>query len=179
MLTVRVPSRNSALTPALTAFTERKELSPFRAGACHEDAIIEKPAYCKDGQFTVKGKIDLAYRDRDRVSVIDWKIGDDNGAEDSLQLLSYAMLAMSHFICTPDSLDLYRVHLGGFKVVHFRVSEADILRTRGRILQDLGRMQALEHYGRNAIVEAFTPCRQARICALCPYQGVCPKEYQP
>ncbi len=164
------------LINALKTFITSTKLSSFRAGACCENAIIEKPSYWKEEHFTVKGKIDLAYSERNRVSIVDWKIGEKNGTESSLQLMTYAMLAMSNFKCTQDNLNLYRVHLGENAVEQFGVNEADILRTRGRILQDLERMQALEHYGRSAIIEAFTPCGQPRICKLCPYQGICPKE---
>lgn len=164
------------LITALTAFTTSTGLASFRAGVCYENAIIEKPSYWKDDHFAVKGKIDLAYRERDRVSIVDWKIGKGNSAEGSLQLMSYAMLAMSNFNCTQDNINLYRVHLGENTVEHFEVREADIIRTRGRILQDLERMQVLDHYGRSAVVEAFTPCGQPRICKLCTFQGICPKE---
>jgi hypothetical protein len=162
---------------ALTIFKKREELSPFFTGVGTEDSIIEKSSCWKDNRFTIRGKIDLAYRNLDRVTVVDWKIGDNNSTEDSLQLLSYAMLAMSHFKCKPDLIDLFRVHLGVFSVEKFVFNEVDMMRVKGRILQDLEKMQALEKYGRNGNAEAFTPCFQQGICILCQYQAVYPKDY--
>jgi hypothetical protein len=41
--------------------------------------------------FGIEGKIDLAGQDNDGIRIIDWKLGAMPGAEDSLQLLIYAL----------------------------------------------------------------------------------------
>ena len=123
---------------------------------------MEKPITLKEEHFSLRGKIDLAYPDRSRVVVVDWKTGSANGGEDSLQLLSYALGAMQEFGCASGDVELYGVYLGDSSVSAYTVSEGAILRAKARIIQDLERMRTLEDYGRNAVVDAFTPCGQTR-----------------
>jgi hypothetical protein len=78
--------------------------------------------------------------------------------------------------CAPEDIDLYRVQLHSGVASHFEMGRKQILRTRARIIQDVEWMKALDEYGRNAAAEVFTPCGQWRICAMCPFQALCPKE---
>jgi hypothetical protein len=61
-------------------------------------------------------------------------------------------------------------------VSHFAMGARDSARAKARILQDLETMDALHRYGKDGVVEAFTPCGRPRVCVLCPYQEFCPKE---
>ena len=67
-------------------------------------------------------------------------------------------------------------HLGGGTVSRFDFGPKAILRAKARISQDVERMRSVDEYGRDGLVEAFTPCGQERVCAGCVFQGVCPKE---
>ena len=164
------------LVAALTNFVESPRFAHFRAGGCQNSALVEKRITVKTPHFSLTGQMDLAYPDLGRVMIVDWKIGSSSGGGDSLQLLSYALAAMQKFRCQPEQIDLCRVHLADNEVVPFLVGEKEIVRARARILQDVERMQALDGYGRDAVSQAFTPCGQPRICALCPFQKICPKE---
>jgi hypothetical protein len=142
----------------------------------HPKALIEKKVSLKEEHFRLNGQVDLAYPEDGRIKVIDWKIGKSSGSDDSLQLLSYALVILKKFECSPDSIDLFKVYLEDGKVSASRVSKDELRRARMRIIQDTIRMQSLDHYGREAVAGAFTPCQQPRICRSCPFQSLCPKE---
>lgn len=164
------------LLTALSNFVTSDLCARFRVGAADSRALIEKPLYLREKHFAMRGKIDLAYPIGERVAVVDWKIGKSSGDDDSLQLLSYAMFVLKEFGCLADTLDLYRVHLVENNVSSFKVRPREIQRATARIIQDCHRMSSLNSYGVDARAEAFTPCGQPRICSLCPFQEICPKE---
>ena len=164
------------LVKGLTNFVMRPELERFRRGAVHPQSLIEETIRLREDHFSLKGQIDYAYPEGERIVVLDWKLGASSGGEDSLQLLSYALVAMKHFACPPEALDLFKVHLEDGGVFPYKVRDEEIRRAKARIIQDSERMQTVDHYGRNGIASAFTPCRQSRVCSMCPFQQFCAKE---
>ena len=166
----------SRMLAALENFISNPAFANFRNGACHPNALIERPISIKNDRLSMRGKLDLAYPDGDRIAVVDWKIGKSESNDDRLQLLSYALGAIKEFKCQPECIDLYRVHLSDSIIKSFQVSEREVLRSEGRIIQDLERMEMIDEYGKQAFADAFTPCAQPRICKHCPFQDICPKE---
>ena len=164
------------LVKALTNFMTLPVLEKFRRGAIHPQSLIEENLRLREEHFHLKGQIDTAYPEGDRITVLDWKLGASSGGEDSLQLLSYALVVMRHFACSSEALDLFKVHLEDGHVSQYAVRDEEIRRAKARIIQDSQRMQAVDHYGRNGIASAFTPCGQARVCSMCPFQQFCTKE---
>lgn len=162
------------LCRALDNFRNHPTMEPFRRAAKQSGVLVEKSVRLKEPGFRLKGQIDFAYSESGRVTLVDWKIGESGGSEDSLQLLSYALVAMQEYNCTPNDIDLYVAYLGDGKVQQYTVSEYEVSRAKGRIRQDSQRMLAMDWYGREAITEAFTPCEQKRICDMCPFNSVCP-----
>lgn len=166
------------LRKALTNFFTNPEFERFYHGASHPDSLIEKTVRLKDRHFNLRGQIDLAYPENERQVVLDWKIGAADGeSADSLQLLSYALAAVEELGCVPESIDLYKVHLGDGdgKVTAYTVRDHQIRNARARIIQDTERMQSMDQYGRDGVSGAFTPCGQPRVCRMCPFQALCPK----
>lgn len=163
------------LITALTNFATHPDLEGFRLGAVHPQSLIEKNIRLREEHFRLKGQVDYAFPKGERNIVLDWKLGSSSGGEDSLQLLSYALVAMKHFDCPPEALDLVKVHLEDGSVFYYRISDEEIRRAKARIIQDSQRMQAVDHYGRNGIASAFTPCGQPRVCSMCPFQQFCAK----
>ncbi len=164
------------LIKALTNFVKSQDLGPFREGACDTSAMIEKPIYFKEVHFTLRGTIDLAYWEGSRIVIVDWKIGSAGSSDDSLQMFAYAWWAKQEFKRPMNYITPHRVHLADNTVSTFNVSDKDLRRVEARILQDLERMHKADNYGRRALVEAFTPCAQPKICKLCQFQEICPKE---
>ena len=164
------------LAVALTNFATHPGFAHFHAAGGRAGTLIEKRFSVRENHFSMRGQIDLAYPEDGRVVVADWKVGSSHGSDDSLQLLSYVLGVQQAFPCSPDKVDLYRVHLADNMLLPFVVGDKEMQRARARIIQDVEKMQALDHYGRNAVSQAFTPCGQPRVCALCPFQQICPKE---
>ncbi len=150
--------------------------SVFRAGVDGGQAKIEVPVSFKLKEVRLRGKVDLAYNGNARATVVDWKMGQGEGGEDSLQLLFYALWAIEAFGREPDHVDLYKAYLGSGTSSRFDFAARSVWRAKGRISQDVERMRAVDGYGRDGLVEAFSPCSQERICAACVFQGICPKE---
>lgn len=161
---------------ALTHFLNSSELTSFRQSGSHPNALVEKTISLKDERFSMGGKIDLAYPHNDRFIIVDWKMGGHSSDNDNLQLLSYAWWVVEELGYKPNQIDLYQIHLASLQIQSFTVNEQLILRAKACILQDIKRMQSLDKYGREGIAKAFTPCGQTKVCQLCSYQEICPKE---
>ena len=164
------------LITALTNFITSQNLEQYRKGARKASALIEKPVRLKEADFTLKGTIDLAYREGDNIVIVDWKIGSAGNSDDSLQMSAYTWLAKQEFKRSVKHITSHRVHLADDTVSTFNLSEKGLRRVEARILQDLDRMQEVDKFGKRGLVEAFTPCAQPKVCEMCQFQEVCPKE---
>lgn len=164
------------LIRALTNFAKSQNFAQFREGVTDPSALIEESARIKNDYFTLSGKVDIVYRKGDKYVIVDWKTGGSNSSDDSLQMLAYALWAKQKFECALDTITLHKVYLEDNTFSTFHVGEKDIARVEARILQDLERMQEADNYGNRGLVEAFTPCAQPKVCELCQFQEICPKE---
>lgn len=165
---------NLNLRASINNFINSPEIEEFRQGAIISSSIIEEKINIKVGQKNISGQIDLAYNHREGTKIIDWKSGSPSNGDDSLQLFSYALLMTEKHCIEPNAIDIYKVYLESEEILPSKVDKYEIMRAKGRIIQDIDRMQSLDRYGRNAIFEAFTPCEQSPICQICPFRTVCP-----
>jgi hypothetical protein len=162
---------------ALNTFFTNPDLEQFRIGASRRGSLIEKRVPIRDEHFSLTARPDAAYPDEGaRFTVADWKIGEAGGSEDSLQLFSYALAAMKEFNCAPQDIDLYKVFLTDGTISKFPIDDRQMMRTKARIIQDVDKMRLLDPYGRAGRSGAFTPCKQPRVCAMCPFKEVCPNQ---
>lgn len=165
---------NQNLINAITNFMQSPVLGDFRLGAAADpDPVIERMLFMKVGQRSVRGQIDLAFSADERTKIVDWKSGFSDGSEDSLQLFFYALLMKENYAILPHLMDIQKVYLETEEIQTYQVEEGGLIRARNRIIQDIDRMQSLDHYGRNAVSKAFTPCEQPLICRMCPFRTVC------
>ena len=164
------------LITALTNFMTSQNLVQFREGAGKASALIEESAHMKNEYLTLSGKLDLAYWKGNRFMMVDWKIGGSGSSDDSLQMFAYAWWANQKFKLPSSSMTLHLAHLADNTVSTFSVCEKKLNRVKARIFQDLERMQAVDKYGVQGVVEAFTPCAQPKVCEMCQFQEICPKE---
>lgn len=169
-------SVENKLLLAIENFLLHPEFSSLRVSGSQTNALIEHHLSYKSASFEISGRIDLLYFHNDRISIIDWKLGDSSEGEDNLQLFAYTLGALQKFNYSPDQIDLYEAHLASGTVSRFAMCNRTIRRTKGCIIQDLQRMQAIDTYGQSAEVNAFDPCAQPKVCQLCPFQQICPKE---
>ncbi|MFQ5965364.1 MAG: PD-(D/E)XK nuclease family protein [Candidatus Scalinduaceae bacterium] len=166
-------NRFQEVEAALANFFSTQDYAELRNSAFGENVLIEELIRVKEDDLTIRGQIDFAYSNVNGAKVIDWKMGKAGGGDDSLQLISYAIAACQEFNCFPDDIELHLVHLLEGSISSYNIDKSQVFRAKARIRQDIERMQSLENYGRNAIVEAFTPCLQSEICKGCVYQAVC------
>lgn len=162
------------LEKALDGFLTLPSIDRFRKGGLVDDAVIEKRVRVEGQGFRMRGQIDLAWREKGRVAVADWKSGGRDGADSDLQLLAYALGVQHRFECELDELDLFRVELGTGNIVPLPINQQEAARAKARMAQDTALMVDLKKYGEQRISAAFTPTGSPKICRLCPYQRICP-----
>lgn len=162
---------------AITTFTRSAVFEEFREEGKNLEALIEHPIKMHEGFLCrVDGRIDLSFRKGGRITVVDWKLGvDDGSSEESLQLAIYGLWAIGHFHCDIGSLRICKAYLGSNLVTDFVSTETLLEAARARIVQDARRMLLMDSYGRAARSEAFMPCLQERVCRNCTFLEVCPE----
>lgn len=165
---------NISIKNALDNFIISPKIQDFRSGISDPDSIIEKRLNVKIGKNNISGQIDLAFKDQQRTKIVDWKTGIPNNSDDSLQLFSYALLMSETFGITPDDIDIYKIYLESEEIESSKVNRKEMMRAKGRILQDIDRMKSSDSYGKDATSKAFTPCDQLLICQMCSFRAVCP-----
>lgn len=168
-------SANESLGNAVRNFLGSRQFETFRYGGVHSDAILEEKLSVKLGESAASGKIDLAFPGEDGISIVDWKTGTSTSADDSLQLLSYALLVSNKLGIEPERIRIFKAYLELDSVIENRASVQEILRAKVRIIQDIGRMEAMDRYGSTGISGAFTPSEHVKICMMCPFRTVCPE----
>jgi hypothetical protein len=168
---------DAKLIAALGVFTTDPQCLNFHLGASTPGALIERPVNFRPAGVPcrVMGKIDFAYGGFETATLVDWKLGEDDGrGDDSLQLAVYALWAIAHFGCDPSEVRVCKVHLGSKSVVDFSTDERVLANARARITQDALRMVAVHRYGKDGIAEAFAPRAQRGICRGCSFLRMCP-----
>ena len=163
------------LVHSLASFANGGEFDDFRVGGSRTGSLIERPFKIRDVlPCRVEGKIDLAYAIDTSVTIVDWKLGVEDGTgDDSLQLATYALWAVHHYHCSPEAVHIFKAHLGSSSIVLFECSDSLLAAARARIAQDVEQILALDRYGREGIREAFTPCSKPKVCRSCVYRKVC------
>lgn len=164
------------LAQALTTFASDPMLMPFRQAGSREGACVEHSFKLKGVlPCRIEGKVDLAYQQDDRVTIVDWKLGaDDATGDDSLQLATYGLWAVEELGCSPDALRICKVFLGSASVVDFSFDDRVLAATRARIMQDAERMLVVLGDGQGAVVDVFTPCAMPAVCRQCSFLAACP-----
>lgn len=171
----RWDAANESLTKSIRNFLGSQKFEAFRFGGVSDEAIIEKKLPIAFGSNTASGKIDLAYGSAAEMVIVDWKTGTSTASDDSLQLLSYALLIANNLKVDPESIRVYKAYLELDSVVEELVTAEGMLRAKGRIIQDIRRMETMDGYGFSGLSAAFTPCGQVGICRMCPFRTVCPE----
>ena len=117
------------LVTALTNFITSQNVAQFREGARKASALIEESARMKNDDFSLSGKVDLAYWEDDRIVIVDWKIGSAGNSDDSLQMLAYAWWAKQKFkrpVDYNDGVDMVRVTKAVYASTHLNFSNPSV-----------------------------------------------------
>jgi len=162
------------LVSALESFLTGPAYADARYGGQRSSAEVEEWVFVKTTAFNARGKVDLAFPQDGRLSIVDWKTGEAEAPTGSLQLAFYALWAVETKGYRPEDITLYRGQLMEGSLQPVALNERILPRVRARIVQDLEPMRVLDGYGRDAVVDAFPPCGFPKVCRLCPYQRICP-----
>ena len=140
-------------------------------------AIVEKRVVFEiiDG-VKIDGKVDLAYYDENEefFHIVDWKTGEIDFEDTSLQLIMYAIWANQEMGIPIEDIKIYKAYLQKGNLEQLRLDEYEIERAKAKILQDfVSKMRLLHPKGMAARAGAFEPRLEENICALCPFEDMC------
>jgi hypothetical protein len=162
------------LANALENFAASSTFSEFRHYGCLQSSLIEHSISIQELPYVIDGKIDLAYSSFNNVSIVDWKMGMEDGiGEESLQLSVYALWAIEYFGCSVDAVKIYKAYLGSGTAKEFNLDSDILAAAKARIHQDTERIALMDEYGHQANIDAFTPCFHEAICLTCPFWRLC------
>jgi hypothetical protein len=162
----------------LTNFYTSEEFEFLRRGGKMQGSKQESWVRLSILDFAkVIGKLDLCFEDYDQNFIVaDWKTGNLENEETSLQLLIYALWAVETRNIDKSKVKLYKAYLQEGTVESLEFSDDHILRAKMKVVQDSERMKNLHRYGIEGNEAAFTklPVR-GKICEQCPFEEVCHK----
>lgn len=158
----------------LEIFMTSEKFASFRASGKLTPSFVEKKFRIQlTDQIMVTGETDLAYQDKDAFVICDWKTGKVDDGDDSMQLLTYTLWAMDQAGAGNGNTRIYKAYLYEDVVKAFSLGEREIFRNKMAIKQSAEAMLEMAEFGETGKEIAFTPCRQPKICALCPFQKIC------
>ncbi len=160
----------------LINFMESERFATLKKGASQPGAMIErKTVFTLDEATKVDGQIDVAFKTDNELTIADWKTGKVEFEDTSLQLLAYALWAIEKEGASSNQIRIQKAYLQEDKLENLEFSEEHLFRARTRIFQDAEVMRELHEFGKEGVSEAFTPCKQDKICTSCPFEEICPK----
>lgn len=142
-----------------------------------DTAIVEGKVFFEITEdVKIDGKVDLAYYDENEefFHIVDWKTGELDFEDTSLQLVIYAIWANQELGVPIENIRIYKAYLKTGKLDQLRLDEYEVERAKAKISQDfVSRMKLLHPKGMEAKRAAFAPRMEKNICALCPFEAVC------
>jgi CRISPR/Cas system-associated exonuclease Cas4 (RecB family) len=167
-------SRTRLLTAMQTFLSNPLIQAVYQPVTAGEHDIEAKVKELRLADFSIDGKVDLLGRDDDGIQIVDWKIGEADSFDDSLQLFIYGLWLGRKYAEPPNRIRARKVFLTGPTVSQpVALNDAMMRRGKARIVQDIELMQELDPYGRQGNEEAFTPCAHPNVCRQCSFRGVC------
>jgi len=163
----------------LTNFYDAQEFEEFRTGGKLKSSFLEKwVTFILMNYVSIKGKLDLGF---DSVTgnyfIVDWKTGNVENEETSLQLLIYAVWATEIMNIDRGRVKLFKAYLQEKRVERLEFSDDHILRAKMCVIQDTESIEKLHKYGIDGIISAFSPIDfPNKICPQCPFEEICHKK---
>jgi hypothetical protein len=129
------------------------------------------------GEIEVFLRMDLAYRDHDdRVLIVDWKTGRNEGRFNEVQVAGYALYATEQgWVSEPEQISTELNYLVLPKAVRRSVSRKGIENARSFILKSAGTMKALlvDPAENRARLEDFPMIDRPQVCRRCNFRRLC------
>lgn len=145
----------------------------LKEGALNPDAMVERKIGFNFPGIHVDGIADLIYPKGDTWVITDWKTGAKEAEETSLQLLVYGLWLIKEKGISQDKIIIYKAYLNEGVLEPLDFSKIHIQRAKARIIQDADKLKELDDFGNEGDIDAFTPCRQEKVCAQCSFKKLC------
>jgi hypothetical protein len=160
---------------AIKNFTASDTLREILSVHPDEWMPIERFEHFHLDDIKVNVKIDFAFRDGDRLHIIDWKTGARASEPATIQLGCYALFAMEKWSARVGKIRTAEVNLTRNEVAESIVSEEDLQSARAYIRDSAASMlRRLRVPERNeARVDDFAKVEELRTCRWCNFQRVC------
>lgn len=165
----------------LTNFYEAEVFEQFRTGGKLKSSFLERwVRIILKNYVSIKGKLDLGFDSpSDDYIIVDWKTGNVENEETSLQLLIYAVWATEVENINPAKVKLFKAYLQENRVEPLEFSDDHILRAKMRVIQDTESIEKLHKYGIEGTVAAFSKIDfPNKICPQCPFEEICHKKVE-
>lgn len=159
----------------LTVFYQSDNFRHLREGAMIGEALIESRARYNLAGVQVDGVIDLLFDTGSNWTIADWKTGDKEIEETSLQLLVYGLWVLEKKAIPLSKIQIEKAYLGDDLLERLEFSEIHLQRARARIIQDAEILNELDDFGADGVIEAFSACGHEKICCQCPFKKICTK----
>lgn len=159
----------------LTHFMGSDHFAALRQAAVQPGSLIEQRAKFVLADVKVDGAIDILYQNDSQTVISDWKTGEKEVQDTSLQLLTYAWWAIEKNGTPAANIKIQKAYLAEDILEELEFSDLHLQRAKARIIQDAEILTELQKFGNNGIIDAFTPCRQEKVCAMCPFKKLCLK----
>jgi len=128
------------------------------------------------GDVEVFLRMDLAYRDRDRVVIVDWKTGRGEGRFNEVQVAGYALYATEKgWVGDPEEISTELSYLVIPKVVRRGVTKKMVEHARSFVTRSARDMKALllDPVANLARLEDFPMIDRPQVCRRCNFRRLC------
>ena len=138
--------------------------------------VEELRSFPVDG-IKVYAKLDFSCRRGEAVQIFDWKTGQSEHSDHTVQMACYALYATHAWKVTPENIEVFAFDLASDTVRPHRVTAEAIEETRDYIAASAGEMQiVLDDPEANVATEdRFDLAMDDHTCRTCPFLEVCPK----
>lgn len=154
-------------------FLSSEFIKIYEAGKLDYSLVESNTNFKLNENITVYGQLDIAYFDGQGIRIVDWKTGEENIEDSSLQLAIYALWATKKYSLKPEDIEISKAYLYADKHDSMVFNQAELGRANARIIQDGYRMIELEEFAQEHQIEAFDMCDSSNVCAKCSFKRLC------
>lgn len=121
--------------------------------------------------------IDFATKEKESVTIYDWKTGTSLSQDHDLQMACYGWFAWHHWNVDPKKIKLVEINLINSKTETLSVQGINLEKVQKRIFSSIQDMQFLldDIANNHATEEKFPLTDNERFCSYCHFKKLCPK----
>ena len=171
----RAETIRETVRESLGAFLRSDLARRIRAAGARNWLPIDRHAAARlehrDGELLVLVKPDFAFREEDRLTIVDWKTGRPDPFWEGIQVTCYALYAAERWSHPLEKIVPQIVHL----YPSFRISDAEcnVREARVFIAETQEELEALLAGDETPPIDRFPITEDCTRCRWCPFRGVC------